>query len=154
MLQISLFMLQYKLLSQGCFGISIAKCIKNNEFDYSIINDEDAYKYVALIPDRCFEGKMDCEKEIREYIKYYYVNVLSELDPEKVYKDLEWDRLVTFDEGEFSHGYIVAAWFELFLGIKVKCINDSNLYINDLKDVKPKWTIDILEDEIKKIVDN
>lgn len=97
---------------------------------------------------------MDCEKEIREYIKYYYVNVLSELDPEKVYKDLEWDRLVTFDEGEFSHGYIVAAWFELFLGIKVKCINDSNLYINDLKDVKPKWTIDILEDEIKKIVDN
>ena len=150
-----MYIINYKNYDSEYYsGISISKCIKNNEIDYSIIDDEDAYKYVALIPDRNFEGKIESEEKIREYIKYYYINVLSKLDPEKIYKDLEWDRLVTFDNGEFSHGYIVAAWFELFLGAQVKCVNDGNLYVNDLKDVKPKWTVDILEDEIKKTIDN
>lgn len=110
-------------------------------------------KYEQLIPDRNFEGKIDGELQVREYVRNYYVSVLSKLDPDKIYNELKYNRLVTFDDGEFSHGYIVAAWFELFLGVNVPCIKETGVYVK-LKDTKPRWTIDILEDEIKKTVDN
>ena len=129
-------------------GVSISKFTQ--KFEYQ---DEEMRKYVKLIPDRNFEGKIESEEKIREYIRYYYINVLSKLDPEKVYQDLKLDKLVTFDDGEFSHGYILAAWFELFLGVDIKCVNKAEPY-KKLIDVKPMWTIDILEDEIKKTIDN
>ena len=110
-------------------------------------------EYIELIPERNFKGKIESEEKIREYIRYYYVNVLSKLDPEKVYRKFEYDRLVTFDDGDFSHGYILAAWFQLFLNIKVCCVNKVGVY-KKLKDIKPKWTMDILEDEIKKTIVN
>lgn len=130
-------------------GLSISKFTQNIEYQ-----DEEMRKYVKLIPDRNFEGKIESEDKIREYIRYYYVNVLSKLDPEKVYQDLKWDKLVTFDDGEFSHGYIVAAWFKLFLGVQVKCVDKNEIFAGKLRDVKPKWVIDILEEEIKKTIDN
>ena len=129
-------------------GIAISKFNQNIEYQA-----DDMGKYVDLIPDRSFEGKIESEEKVREYIKYYYNNVLSKLDPYKVYSELKYDRLVTFGDGEFSHGYIVAAWFELFLGAQVDCVNKVEVY-KKLIDVKPKWTIDILEEEIKKTIDN
>lgn len=114
---------------------------------------DDMSKYEVLIPDRDFKGKIESEDKIREYIKYYYINVLSKLDPDKVYRELKYDRLITFCDGEFSHGYIVAAWFELFLSVHVSCVNKVEVN-KKLVDVKPKWTVDILEDEIKKTIDN
>ena len=130
-------------------GVSISKFTQ--KFEYQ---DEEMRKYVKLMPDRNFEGKIESEEKIREYIRYYYINVLSKLDPEKVYQDLKRDKLVTFDDGEFSHGYIVAAWFELFLGAEVKCVDKNEVFAGKLRNVKPKWTMDILEDEIKKTIDN
>lgn len=107
-----------------------------------------------LIPERDFEGKVESEEQIREYIRSYYINVLSKLDPKEVYDELGFYRLVTFDDGEFSHGYIVSAWFELFLDVRVPCVNKNELYNRNLKDIKPRWVIDVLEEEIKKTIDN
>lgn len=115
--------------------------------------DNKIEEYDKFIPDRNFEGEIDSEDKIREYIRYYYVNVLSKLDPYKVYNELEWRNLVTFDDGKFSHRYIVSAWFELFLGVNVPCVKEIGTFVK-LKDTKPRWTIDILEDEIKKTIDN
>lgn len=129
-------------------GVAISKV--STDIDYKT---DGMRRYVELIPDRNFEGKIENEEKIREYIRYYYVNVLSKLEPEKVYRELEWDRLVTFDDGEFSHGYIVAAWFELYLNIEVCCVDKVEIY-KKLIDIKPKWTMDILEDEIKKTIVN
>lgn len=106
-----------------------------------------------LMPDREFEGRIENEEQIREYIRYYYVDILSKLDPEKVYRKLEWDNLVTFDDGEFSHGYIVSAWLELYLDVNVPYVKENGVYVK-LKDTKPWWVMDILEDEIKKTIDN
>jgi len=145
-----MYIINYKNYEEDKYytGIAISKFTQNIEYQ-----NEEMRKYVKLIPDRNFEGKIENEEKVREYIRYYYVNVLSKLDPEKVYQDLKRDKLVTFDDGEFSHGYIVAAWFELFLGVDIKCVNKAEPY-KKLVDVKPKWTMDILEEEIKKIIDN
>lgn len=140
-----MYITNYRGINDGYYmSVAISK-IKDTKADTEI------KEYKKLIPDRNFEGKLECEEKIREYIRYYYLNVLSELDPKNVYEELKWNKLVTFDDGEFSHAYIVAAWIELYLGIEVKCINDETVKFID---VKPKWTIDILEDEIKKTIDN
>ena len=145
-----MYIINYKNYEEDGYyaGIAISKVNQNIEYQ-----DDDMGKYVKLIPDRNFEGKIESEEKIREYIRYYYVNVLSKLVPDKVYSELKYDRLVTFGDGEFSHGYIVATWFELFLGVDVQCVNKVEVN-KKLIDVKPRWTIDILEDEIKKTIDN
>lgn len=149
-----MYIINYKEYDDGYYsGVFISSTEKNIDVSYDI-SDDYVRKYVKLIPEKEFKGRIDGEKKIREYIRYYYVNVLSKLDPERVYKELERDSLITFGDGEFSHGYIVAAWFELYLGVEVNCINCSELYLNKLKDIKPRWTMDILEDEIKKTIDN
>lgn len=149
-----MYIINYKEYDDGYYsGVFISSTEKNIDVSYDI-SDDYVRKYVKLIPEKEFKGRIDGEKKIREYIRYYYVNVLSKLDPEQVYKELERDSLITFGDGEFSHGYIVAAWFELYLGVEINCINCSELYLNKLKDIKPRWTMDILEDEIKKTIDN
>lgn len=107
-----------------------------------------------LIPNYDYKGKMENEQQVREYVRNYYVNTLSKLEPQNVYDDLKYDCLVTFDDGEFSHGYLVSAWLELFLEVEVPCVKDDILYVKEIKDNKPKWVMDILEDEIKKTIDN
>lgn len=150
-----MYIVNYKnYRSEYYSGISISKKIENEMVNYNILEDEEACRYIKLIPDRDFDGKIESEEKIREYIRYYYVNVLSKSNPENVYKELEWHKLVTFCDGDFNHGYIVAAWFELYLGIDVKCVNGDELFVRNLKDIKPRWTIDILEDEIKKTISN
>ena len=146
-----MYIINYKKLDEGYnTGLSISRSTK--EGYYSYLSDK-FKKCKYLIPERDFEGKVESEEQIREYIRNYYVNVLSKLDPRKVYDELEFYRLVTFDDGEFSHGYIVSAWFELFLDVKVPCVNNVEFY-KKLIDVKPRWVIDVLEEEIKKTIDN
>lgn len=147
-----MYIINYKGLDKGYnTGLSISRNVK--EGYYSYLSDE-FKKCKYLIPERDFEGKVESEEQIREYIRSYYINVLSKLDPKEVYDELGFYRLVTFDDGEFSHGYIVSAWFELFLDVKVPCVNKNELYNRNLKDIKPRWVIDVLEEEIKKTIDN
>lgn len=150
-----MYIINYKNLRRGYNrGVSISNKVSGwctfSEYNYNGC----FFQYEYLIPENDFKGKIENENKIRDYIKYYYVNVLSKLDPNKIYNDLEWECLVTFDDGEFSHGYIVSAWLELFLDVDVPCVKNDALYVKDIKDIKPKWTIDILEDEIKKTIDN
>lgn len=145
-----MYIINYKELNcslNSCLAIS--KIGKTT--DIKLYNEIE--KYEQLIPDRNFEGEIESEDKIREYIRYYYVNVLSKLDPYKVYIDSQWRNLVVFDDGKFSHGHILSAWFELFLNVKVPFVKETGVYVK-LKDTKPRWTVDILEDEIKKTVDN
>lgn len=150
-----MYIVNYKKYGSEYYsGTSISKKIENEIVNYNIFDDEEACRYIKLMPDKEFKGEMESEDKIREYIRYYYVEVLSKLDPENVYKELEWHKLVTFSDGDFNHGYIVSAWLELYLDIQVKCVNDDEIYVRNLKDVKPRWTVDILEEEIKKCIIN
>lgn len=54
------------------------------------------------------------------YIHTYYNNVLSKLNPFKVYEDLDNKIILCYEKpGDFCHRYIVASWLEMNLGIKI-----------------------------------
>ena len=53
-------------------------------------------------------------------VQEYWNQVLSKLDPEKVFRDLDYSVLLCYEPNtEFCHRHIVAAWFELFLEVQV-----------------------------------
>lgn len=61
-------------------------------------------------------GKISEEENMEYYIREYWIEVLSKLDPIDVYKDLDNHILVCYEKPEeFCHRQIVAAWFELFM---------------------------------------
>ena len=65
-------------------------------------------------------GKISEEENNRYYVQEYWNQVLSKLDPEKVFSDLDYSVLLCYEPNtEFCHRHIVAAWFEILLGIKV-----------------------------------
>ena len=65
-------------------------------------------------------GKISEEKNNRYYIQEYWNQVLSKLDPEQVYRELDNSVLLCYEANtEFCHRHIVAAWFEILLGINV-----------------------------------
>ena len=64
-----------------------------------------------------FEGKISEEENTRYYIEEYYKQVLSKLDPERVYRKLDNSTLLCYeDPDDFCHRHVVAAWFNLLLG--------------------------------------
>ena len=68
------------------------------------------------------------------YIQEFYNQVLKELDPQKIYEKLDNSILLCYEEhNEFCHRHIVAAWFELTLGVTVKevIIKDSGEEVLD-----------------------
>lgn len=113
--------------------------------------------YLDLAPKRGFWDKwrknigvVSEEENTRFYIEEYYKQVLSKLDPLKVYKDLEYSTLLCYEDSEeFCHRHVVAAWFNLLLGNTIQpvmevavvdglftCVGDcSSKYINILEDV-------------------
>lgn len=65
-------------------------------------------------------GIISEEENNRYYIQEYWEQVLSKLDPEQVYKELDDSILLCYEPNtEFCHRHIVAAWFELLLGKEV-----------------------------------
>lgn len=65
-------------------------------------------------------GKISEEENNRYYVQEYWNQVLSKLDPEKVFRDLDYSVLLCYEPNTgFCHRHIVAAWFEILLGIKV-----------------------------------
>jgi len=79
-------------------------------------------KYPALMPSLGLlrdwkEGKVTEEKD---YTQRYYKEVLSKLDPRKVYNDLDGKILLCHEPpGAFCHRRLVARWLEHSLGVKV-----------------------------------
>lgn len=83
------------------------------------------YKYLApkkdfwLIYDSNI-GKIPDEDNNEYYIREYWNQVLSKLDPQEVYNELNNKILLCYEnENQFCHRHVVAAWFELFLDIKI-----------------------------------
>jgi hypothetical protein len=59
-------------------------------------------------------GKISVEDNTKYYIEQYYKEVLSKLDPDKVYNDLEDKILLCYEEpNDFCHRHIVAEWIKL-----------------------------------------
>lgn len=89
------------------------------------------------------------EENNRYYIEEYYKQVLSKLNPETVYKDLDYSVLLCYeDPDEFCHRHIVASWFELFLDEEVCESALDGFKIIDVD--RPKYIKQILEEVIKK----
>ena len=82
------------------------------------------------------------------YIREYYKEVLSKLNPEEVYNLLDNSILLCYERNdEFCHRHIVASWFELELGIstpEVKMI-DGKLEVVE----RPEYIKKYLEEVIK-----
>lgn len=54
------------------------------------------------------------------YMEHYYDDVLSKLDPMEIYQKYNGRVLLCYEANNtFCHRYLVAAWLELFLNIKV-----------------------------------
>lgn len=70
-------------------------------------------------------GKISEEENMIFYITEYWKHVLSKLDVSEVYRELDESILLCYEDiDKFCHREIVAAWFELFLGVKVDEVKD------------------------------
>ena len=94
-------------------------------------------------------GKISEEENNKYYISQYFMHVLSNLDPEEIYNKLDFSILLCYESSnEFCHRHIVAAWFELFLDVKVDEIVIENG--NIVRICRPKYIKKHLEEVIKK----
>lgn len=111
--------------------------------------------YPALAPKREFWsvwhsniGKIPEEDNTRYYIQEYWNQVLSKLDPEKVFRDLDDSVLLCYEPNtDFCHRHIVAAWFELLLGIKVPEMKANGYQTTEVE--RPDYIKQYLEETIK-----
>lgn len=97
-------------------------------------------------------GKISEEENTEFYIREFYNNVLSKLDPQEVLDSLpEYPVLLCYEKNtEFCHRHLVALWFELFLGIKTYEVG-----VNSKRDTfqrlnRPDYLKPILEKIIKE----
>ena len=112
--------------------------------------------YPALAPKKEFFkiwhdniGKISEEENTKYYINEYYKQVLSKLDPYKVYNELDNSILLCYEDGiEFCHRHIVRAWFKLFLQADIKEIKSIGYATTEYLE-SPDYT-DILENVIKE----
>ena len=82
----------------------------------------------------------------RFYISQYLINVLSKLNPEQVYKDLNNSILLCYEDSkQFCHRHIDAYWLEDELGIivpEIGYIGGNMTYLE-----RPKYIKDIYKEE-------
>lgn len=94
-------------------------------------------------------GKVSEKENNRYYVQEYWNQVLSKLDPEEVYKELEYSVLLCYEsEAEFCHRHIVAAWFEILLDIKVPEKKNIDFKIEEVE--RPLYIKNYLEDAMKQ----
>lgn len=98
------------------------------------------YYFSLLAPKKSFWevwhnniGKISTEENNEYYIREYYNQVLSNLDPQTIYDKLCNSFLLCYEESnDFCHRHIVSAWFELFLNVEVEEVKVENLYIEKI----------------------
>ena len=97
-------------------------------------------------------GKVSEEENNKYYIQEYWKQVLSKLDPETVYRKLDNSVLLCYEPNtEFCHRHIVAAWFEILLGVKVP-EGKAKGYKIEVTD-RPEYIKQYLEDIMKLNID-
>lgn len=93
-------------------------------------------------------GRISEEENNRYYVQEYWNQVLSKLDPEKVFRDLDYSVLLCYEPNtEFCHRHIVAAWFEILLGVKVPEQKAKDYQIEETD--RPEYIKDYLEDAMR-----
>lgn len=93
-------------------------------------------------------GKINDMENYKFYIREYYNQVLSNLDPLETYNELDNNILMCYENNnEFCHRHIVAAWFELFLNIHIPEIIINNEIIEVSR---PSYIKEYLELYIKQ----
>ena len=93
-------------------------------------------------------GKIDEEENVKYYINEYWREVLSSLDPEKVYRELDYSVLLCYEDNNlFCHRHIVAAWFEILLGVDIPEMSADN-YNTKVLD-RPEYIKKYLEDAMR-----
>lgn len=94
-------------------------------------------------------GKISEEKNNRYYIQEYWNQVLSKLDPKDVYRELNDHVLLCYEPNdEFCHRHIVAAWFEILLGVKVEEKKAQGCEVESLE--RPEYIKKYLEDAMRQ----
>jgi len=94
-------------------------------------------------------GVIPEEENIKYYIKEYYLQVLKNLNPEDIYKELNNSVLLCYEESnQFCHRHIVAEWFKLLLNVDVTEINIVNGSIKEVQ--RPDYIGKYLEEIMKK----
>lgn len=143
---------------------------KSNLFKkYSISGDRgrmanyDGECYPKLAPKKEFWevwhnniGKINEEENLKYYIREYWLQVLSKLDVNEVYKELDRSILLCYEsKDEFCHREIVAAWFELFLiGVRVPEVKTDKLSLTEEKrNERYQMIKDYLEEVIRETID-
>lgn len=93
-------------------------------------------------------GKISEEENNRYYVQEYWNQVLSKLDPEKVFKDLDYSVLLCYESNtEFCHRHIVAAWFEILLGVKIPESKANGYQVEETD--RPEYIKGYLEDAMR-----
>lgn len=94
-------------------------------------------------------GKIPEEENNRYYVQEYWKQVLSKLDVERVYKELDNSVLLCYEPNtQFCHRHIVAAWFELMLGVTVQEVKLKNYKVEYTS--KPEYIKQYLEEVIRR----
>ena len=111
--------------------------------------------YPALAPKLSFWeewhnniGKISEEENNKYYVREYWNQVLSKLDPEKVYNELDNSALLCYESNmEFCHRHIVAAWFEILLDKKVPEGKANGIFFEETK--RPQYIKDYLDEAMR-----
>ena len=133
-------------------GLNTISISKDKGEDASYVGDV----YLDLAPKRDFfktwrnnRGIIPDEENNAYYMDEFYDKVLSVLDVEKVYNDLDGKILLCYEDNmDFCHRHIVAAWFELLLGFEipeVKIVDNKMIFVE-----RPKYIKDYLEKIMKE----
>lgn len=97
-------------------------------------------------------GKISEEENTKYYIEMYWATVLSKLDPEQVYKDLDNRAILCYEPNmKFCHRHLVAAWLELLLGVEVPEAKANGETIKVLN--RPAYIKEYLEEAMRKNLD-
>ena len=108
-----------------------------------------------LFPKESFEKQwqknlknVSKEENERFYVQEYWEQVLSKLDPESMYRELDYSILLCNEQNsEFCHRHIVAAWFEILLGVKVPEMIASGVHTSQVP--RPEYIKGYLEDAMR-----
>lgn len=132
---------------------------------YSISGDRgkmanyDGKCYPKLAPKKDFWqvwhnniGKISEEENLKYYIREYYLQVLSKLDIDEVYRELNNSILLCYEDvDEFCHREIVASWFEIFLGEEVPEVKPAK-YMPTIINVKRTERYKFIKDYLKEVI--
>lgn len=112
--------------------------------------------YPELAPKLSFWKKMvqkykkiSEEENNKYYIKEYWEQILSKLDPQEVYDKLDHTTLLCYENNdEFCHRHIVAEWFQILLDIEIPEIKVEDEKIKPVE--RPKYIKYYLEKTMKE----